>query len=438
MKLLFLRSAAILSLLIISCNVVKPTIEVGFDTDATREKKVREYFNRLTDLGQFNGVVLIQDEDTKPFIEAYNLNQDENSSTYIKTKSQFDIHSVSKLLAKAIILEMEEKGQLKRTDFLISYIPSFPNGEKITIQHLMDNTSGLPREPKIMGTTKNDLTDQEIVEWAKKQELEFEPGTEKRYSNVGYELLYYIIGKLGDSSFPSYIKNKLFSDLEMTASGTHFYTDKSNLNQWAKNHQLDEELIQVKNITSDDFKQSMLYSTAEDLLKFLNYISTSSYKDKLKNKDGIIAWTGGSEGIRAYVHTNVDKDYSFIVLANFDDIPLNDIVSTTCKIIEGKPYDLPKVIQRASISLDAETLNKYVGTYDFVDADHLILDFKVQNNVLALYQGEEFITELYAESDSVFFADTTSEESFEFMNDSGTQIIIAGWKGVKLKGIKIK
>lgn len=436
MKLLLLRLTAILPLLLISCNVVKPTLETGFDTDATREKKVNEYFNTLTDKGQFNGVVLIQDEDSTPFIEAYNLNQDENASTHVGTKSQFDIHSVSKLFAKAIILELEQKELIKRTDLLNTYIPDFPSGDKITIQHLMDNTSGLPREPKVVGTTKNELTDEEIVEWAKKQEFEFEPGTDKRYSNVGYELLYYIIGKIDNSSFPVYVKNNLYSELQMTSSGTHFYTDKSNLRQWAQNHQLDKDIVQVQNITSDDFKQSMLYSTAEDLLKFLNYVSKASFKDELKNKDDVIAWTGGSEGIRAYVHTDIKKEYSFVILANFDDIPLGDIINTTASIMESRPYELPKTIERKPITLSAEILNKYIGTYDFVDADHLLLDFKIQNNALVLYQGEELMAELFAESDGVFFADPSSEESFEFKKVNNSQIVIAGWKGVKLKGIK--
>ncbi|WP_350290668.1 serine hydrolase domain-containing protein [uncultured Croceitalea sp.] len=437
MKFVLLKITAILPLLLFSCNGIKPSIETGFDTDTTRQQKISEYFNALSDLGQFNGVILIQDEDSRPFVEAYNLSEDENANIYVTTKSQFDIHSVSKLFAKAIILDMEQKGQISRTDLLNAYIPDFPKGDKITIQHLMDNTSGLPREPKVVGTAKNKLTDQEIVEWAKKQRLEFEPGTDKRYSNVGYELLYYIIGKMNYSSFPFYIKNTLFSDLGMTASGTHYYTDKSNLKHWAKNYQLDDDsMVQVQNITDDDFKQSMLYSTAEDLLKFLRYVSKASFKDELKTKDGVIAWTGGSEGIRAYVHTNVEKDYSFIVLANFDDIPLNDIISTTWKIMESKPYDLPKAIKRESIVLDSETLNKYVGTYDFVDADHLLLDFKTENNSLSLYQGEELMAVLNAESDGVFFVDPASEESFEFRYEGKTQIVVAGWKGVKLKGIK--
>lgn len=425
-----------LFVLLVGCNNLKPHIDYGFETDATRRKKIDAYFTNLVELEQFNGVLLVQPKGRKPFLKAYNINNNESASSFVETQSQFDIHSVSKLIAKAIILEMEIKGKIRRTDFLNKYISDFPNGDKITIQHLMDNTSGLPREPNLEDTTKFALSNDEIIEWAKKEKLQFEPGSEKRYSNVGYELLYYIIGQLNNTSFSDYVASRYFPKLKMTKSSGHFYTSKANLTHWAKNHQKDGGLIVVDNITDYIYRQSMLYATAQDLLLFLGYLENEPYRSTLQNDEGIIAWTGGAEGVRAHVQYNTKQEYSFVVLANYDDIPLKDILQTVENIMEDKPFKMPKKIERVAVVVEDAVLKKYVGTYEFSEADNLLLEFKLENNALHVYQEGSLLTPLMAENDSIFFYDPSANESVQFIEGAEGYEVLFGWKGIPLKGVR--
>lgn len=424
--------------LIGGCGSVKPSFEAGFETDATRRKKLDKYFTALTQLNQFNGAVLVQDYKSKPFAKSYTIDSDPSSTAYVSYESQFDIHSVSKLIAKAIIIKLEQEGKIKRTDFVDQYIPDFPKGDQISIQHLMDNASGLPREPSLTGVTKNQLTTDQIIAWAKKETLEFEPGTSTRYSNVGYELLYYIIGQLNKTSFSDYVTSVFFKELGMAYSGAHFYANKQNLTNWAKNHQLEEDLVAVDNITEDDYKQAMLYSTAEDLQLFLRFVSQEPYQSALKNDKGIIAWTGGSDGIRAHVQYHVDKKYRFVILANYDEIPLDQILKDIPAILEDRAFEMPKAINRKAIDVSVDILSTYQGKYDFVEADHLILEFKVEDELLVVYQEGEKIAELLAENEKIFFVDPSSPESFEFKKVEDGYEVIMGWKGVKLQGIRLE
>ena len=300
----------------------------------------------------------------------------------------------------------------------------------------MDNTSGLPREPNLIGLDKRDLSNDEIIAWAKKETLEFEPGKGKQYSNVGYEVLYYLIGKLHHSTFTSYLENQYFPKLEMISSGGHFYTKKANLVNWAQNHQYEYGLAQVDNINEYVYKQSMLYSTATDLQKFIEHIKQEPYISLLKNNNGIVSWTGGAEGVRSHVQYNVDKDYSFIVLANFDDIPLDSIVETLEKIMEGKSFEMPKAVERTSIFLSEEVLRKYEGTYYFAEANHLVLEFKVEDSHLTIYQDGQLLTALMAENETTFFYDQSSKESIQFQLLDPESQILFDWKGVTLKGIR--
>ncbi len=59
--------------------------------------------------------------------------------------TKFQIASVSKSFTAAAILLLHESGQLQLKDSVSRFVPDFPKGEEITIQHLLTHTSGLPR-----------------------------------------------------------------------------------------------------------------------------------------------------------------------------------------------------------------------------------------------------------------------------------------------------
>lgn len=418
-----------------SCTYTNLIDDTVYETPM--EQNLNDYFNALTKLEKFNGVVYAQRNDGTKFQKAFNIKKHNRHSLYVEKDHQFDIHSISKLIAKTIIIDLEQEGLLQRTDPLIKYIPDFPKGEEITIQHMMDNTSGLPRELKGEDVNTLKMSTKEFIAEAKKQTLEFEPGTDKRYSNVAYELLYYIIGKVNNTTFVSYLENDLFPSLKMENSGGHFYSDKSQLKNWAKNHVLDgRKILACENITSEDKRQSMLYSNAEDLMSFLEHCNQEKYTSTIKSKSGLIAWTGGSEGISTHAQFDTKTGHKFVMLANYDQIPLEDILNNIEKILNGERVALPKATNRIAVAVDESVIKKYVGVYDIIDGGHIILEFKLEKGGLVLYQNGSKLSNLHAESETVFFYDKKVDESFEFLEVEGDWELKMGWKGMKLKGVK--
>ena len=111
------------------------------------------------------------------------MTKDKEGSLYANIESKFDIHSVSKLMAKACIVKMEEKGQIDRKDKLSKYIPNFPRGDEITIENLLNNESGLPRELRGEHDNLIEKSPEELVELIKREKLLFKTGSETLYSN---------------------------------------------------------------------------------------------------------------------------------------------------------------------------------------------------------------------------------------------------------------
>ncbi|MHC2991619.1 hypothetical protein OB13_08485, partial [Pontibacter sp. HJ8] len=336
------------------------------------------------------------------------------------------------------LIKLENEGKLKRTDLLEKYIPGFPNGDKITIQHLMDNRSGLPRELGESAKHPIELSADEVVDLAAKEALEFPPGTKEQYSNVGFQLLYYIIGQLHDSSFSDFLENTFFGPLGMHHSGSNFDEDLGRLTDYAYGHYLDDEnnIVCECSISNTEMKMGNLHATADDLALFLKELDQQHYKAISHN--GSISHAGGTRGKRAYVEKNYENQYTIIFLANYDALPFEKLVRDLQSMLKGQTVKIPEAINRQSVYVSPSILGKYPGTYDLVDAGHLTLTIKLENDSLYIYQNGINKGVLYPENENTFFSDKTSEESIRFVEGkSGEYSILMDFQGVQWKGIKI-
>ena len=401
---------------------------------------VDTYFTKLTELQKFNGVVLAYQKDTLLLKKAYNLNDDPKSSTYVTDSTQFDIHSVSKLMTYYLVAKLEKEGKLTRAQTLSDHYEDFPKGKEITLQMLLEHRSGLPRELSGLGEQEYGLTSDEIVDLAKKENLLFAPGTNAQYSNVGYEILYNIVSKAYDKPFAQCIVDEIFDPLDMDSSGAHFFVKQDRVKNMAQNHVLKDSLVwKVDNIQQDEFRTARLFSTVDDLKKFLDHVKQEPYASFLKNKDGIIAKDGGSKGIRAQVYSDLENDFDFVLLTNYDEMPFFDTIDDMVRLLKSEPVEYPKEINRKAITLDIEVFQRYEGSYMFADFDGLVLEIKAKDNHLIIFQEGEKIGELQAETPTVFFENPKAAESFEFIkNESGTYDALMGWKGIVVEGKRLR
>lgn len=430
----------ILILCVSSCETRKkesqtPAIALAQDTDSLGER-LDTYFTKLTELEQFNGEVLIRKGGQLLLWRVYNMQSDTASSLYIQTGDRFDLRSVSKLLAQTTIIQLEQAGKLRRSDPIAAYLPNFPRGDEISIQHLMDHQSGLPREFTDSNRLLVELRPEQILLLAEQEALEFEPGTDTRYSNVGYQVLYYLIGRVSESSFLEVLHSNIFKPLGMHDTGSNFDPQRDLTSQYAGGHYRDDtdQIRQVEGFLPDESRMGNLHSTARDMDRYLQSLNPEKLEALIK--EGRISHAGGTRGKRAYVLRDFKNDYSIVFLANFDGIPFEKTVAGLQGILEGGQVEMPRAVNRSSVAVAPELLMKYTGTYDFIDAGHLILEIRLENDSLRVYQKGENNGVLYPESDSVFFGDPTSEESLVFLQDSTERYyILMDFMGAKWKGV---
>src|SRR5690349_6383984 len=98
--------------------------------------------NAYNRINQFNGVVLAGRNGSIIYQKAFGyLNFEKKIANDVN--SVFQIGSLTKQFTSAVIMQLVEEGKLSVQDPLTKYFPGFPNGEKITVHHLLTHTSGI-------------------------------------------------------------------------------------------------------------------------------------------------------------------------------------------------------------------------------------------------------------------------------------------------------
>lgn len=417
--------------------------------------KLDAYMRALTEMGQFNGVLYVSMGDSLILHKAYNTgaytaeawtgrdgNATKSHDTHhltVEEHSQFDLRSVSKLLAKTALYEMEAEGKIDLNGPLSQYLQGFPFGDDVTIKQLMDHSSGLPRELTDLPDDALSLSPDEVIALIKKESLEFEPGTEFRYSNPGYQLLYYLIGKIAGKPYPQVLRERYFERLKMQGTGSHFLDPESRLSDYAYGHYLSNDRLKVvESLEREDMQLGHLFSTAEDMARFISYLAQSPVGELLES-EGAITHAGGSRGKRAWVYSDAEKHVTIVFLANIDMIPFEKLTSDLVRMMNGEEVAIPQPVSRVAAGVDPGVLETYTGTYDFVDAGHLILEFSMENDSLVAWQKGQRAGALIPENDSVFFWDPKSAESVMFKTDStGVLKAYMDFQGVRWEGSKIQ
>lgn len=121
-----------------------------------------------------------------------------------------DIASMSKDLTAIAILQLEERGLLKRSDSLAKYFDAVPADKRaITIEQLLKHRSGLPSY-FVEGNDFTLLTRQQALDSIFNKKLEFAPGTEEGYSDAGYVLLAILLERRTGTTLEAFLAQEQF------------------------------------------------------------------------------------------------------------------------------------------------------------------------------------------------------------------------------------
>lgn len=194
-------------------------------------------------------------------------------SKKVTADTVFSLQSISKTYTAVLFLEAVDRGWFKLDDPLIKYLPSFransryseTDFQKITLRHLLSHWSSLPHEAPV-GNNYDDgkATFAEHIESISRVWLLAPVQSRYAYSNLGFDLLAYLLQTRSKTPFPEYADARLFRRLGM--SNTTFDRQRAMASTSFARGQVNGHNVDV---LIPMLGAGGLYSSAADMAKFV-------------------------------------------------------------------------------------------------------------------------------------------------------------------------
>lgn len=364
----------------------------------------------------------------------------------------FRLGSVTKQFTAVAILQLAEAGKLKLDDDITNYVPSLQtNGHKITIEHLLNHTSGLPNitdQPAWQGTIREALTLEKQLAFINDRPALFAPGTDWAYSNTGYRLLGEVVEKASGQTYADYVREQIFKPAGMTHSAFDVARRVTPLR--AAGYTADSDGM-VANADFASMAQphgaGALMANVDDLRKWNDALSAGMLLSRellqrahtsVRLADGrdtscgygwhvsftaghrTLEHSGGTYGFNTHVLSLPDAELYVVALFNSDRPKLSPVVVCTqiAEILLGPTG-------ARAVTVPAETLQRYAGVYR---ALHEKIAFEVEGGTFAVKDQTGRSFPLAAISETQFFAPKI-QMRYAFVDDPDR----AGRKRVRLQ-----
>jgi len=377
----------------------------------------KKYNSILKEQNKGVSILIVKDNKTET-LSLGNFNLTENSV--------FNIGSATKTFTAILILQEVEKGNLKLTDSIGTYLSPIQNVDSsLTIETLLTHESGLD---EIIGKNILDIFYKKDDALYNSNLLEqIEENNPKTigsfdYCNTNYFLLGKIIEKVTDQSYFDLLRERIFIPLKMI--NTYPYVHKNLPNLATPYHQEKDvtPYLDYRYFANIAYAAGSIASTLKDMQIF--YSSLFETEKLLKEETVKMMMESGNEyyglglfksnekGTKYYGHGGNNIGYAFRNQYNTTTKDMY-LVFTNCRSIPSKKSitnDLLAYINNTPIEsfkrIDIDNFKKYIGTYLLKEAN-LTLKIVLENDKMYLISEEQGVKSELIQKNEKSLYDTT-------------------------------
>ncbi|WP_299122747.1 serine hydrolase domain-containing protein [uncultured Winogradskyella sp.] len=275
-----------------------------------------------------------------------------NTKDLVSKNTNFHTASISKLFTAQAIIMLVQENKISLNTKLTEVIPELLYKDErvkdITIKSLLNHTSGLTDVSKY-NWENNNQSDNSLRDYiiGLTLKLQSEPHAEYNYSNLGYNILGYVVEKLSKTSFDEFVKESILVPSQMSNSDFRYFKIADSIKTSPHSKRMISKKIYERKIypyTREQAPSSTLNSSANDLNKWM--ISFLKSSDSLSSKKSFarmslpsfeqypyiglgfqlsnlynekaIGHYGGDKGYRSYLIMVPEKRIGLVLLANCD------------------------------------------------------------------------------------------------------------------------
>lgn len=334
------------------------------------------FIDRYAAEHQFSGTVVVQQGGHVGYEKSFGM-----ASLAFKVpntpQTRYRIASITKAFTAVLVLQLAEQQRLDLQAPIRRYLPDFAGsgGDTITVQHLLNHTSGLPNfdQVKDLQTALSEGvpayqkpgTPAQLVARHCSGAPVTTPGSTFDYNNCDYIVLGLILEKVSGKSYEALLQERLLQPLHLTHTG--LLRQGRIVENLADTYMQREDLHGLANdlpvYAENWYAAGSLYSTAADLLAF----SDALFGGKLLKPESFAAMTrpglddygygvwsyamtiagkphpvvkrpGRIMGAQTQLFRLLDDDTTVVILANTDAVDLDEFAAAIARqMLGGKP-----------------------------------------------------------------------------------------------------
>lgn len=341
---------------------ISATVPVGAGQTAGA---IDRYVSVFGEAGHFSGVILASKDGNIVFHRAYGLANAEHKVPN-SPETMFSTASITKPMTVVILTRLIEEEKIKLEDRLAKYIPDFPRGDKITIEMLARHRSGIPHRVTSSMEESVPSSPAEMVERAKKADLEFEPGTGNLYSSTGYAVLARVLEIASGNSYGKLLEEYVFRPAGMKDSID--FKSGEIIDRKAEDYFLEGDRWVTTPLKDYSFLAGAgsVFATASDVFLFASAVSEGKFGETVKQnfvREGVFSSNGSTNGYRFNVRLDTNSRIGFVVASNLGSGANDLIIRNLPDLISGKQVETVKVPAPKIDRSVANKLKDYLGEY---------------------------------------------------------------------------
>lgn len=397
-----------------------------------RFARIDSLLNYLNENDKFMGSLCIRQGDEVVFKQAYGY-AEATKGIRANGGTKYKIGSITKTFTATMIMQLVEEKKILLTTKLSRFFPKIENADKITIEHLLYQRTGIKDYANADATLTDVLGKPNIKELITKKIEKypslFEPDSKFEYSNSNYFILGEIIEKITKKSYAENLEKRIASQLN--SKNTYYTTQKTDVTKresysYTFNGENWEQVDEWNNDIA--FSSGGIISTPEDLTKFIRMLFKGSFVSPaslelmktLKDTYGMAlirfpfgerkfyGHNGKIEGFESSMGYYEKDDMSISLIVNGENYSQNDIMIGILSIYYKLPYPFPNFEK-----LDAELIKKYTGNFASKEIPLKITVFEKDGNLLAQASGQPSFPLTFAKDDVFVFAQAGIEIEFK-------------------------
>ncbi|MFC6090285.1 serine hydrolase domain-containing protein [Saccharothrix lopnurensis] len=227
----------------------------------------------------------------------------------VPTDGRFRVGSVTKTFVSTVVLQLVGEGRVELDAPVSRYLPGLlPDGDRITVRHLLQHTSGLynytdalPLDPEDFDPIRyRTWTPAELVALSTARPLDFRPGTGWNYSNTNYVVVGLLVEKITGKPYGHAVEQRVLRPLglrDTSVPGTRVGIPGPHAHGYAR---VRGEVVDITELNpSVAWAAGEMISTTEDLGRFVDALLDGRLLRPAQQREMLTTVQGYGLGIEA-------------------------------------------------------------------------------------------------------------------------------------------